>query len=129
MKNLEFIFEYQPIAKKDVEGDDDDSYDGLKENESSNINDNILKEETNGLTDLFNKSLKYKNQDPKITNKRGFISTLRPNTKYESEYFKAELLEHHVIIFGVNPNIKHLITPLRTRNRTRHFLILIIDKN
>ena len=29
----------------------------------------------------------------------------------------------------MNPNIKHLILPLRTKGRTKHFPILIIDKN
>ena len=124
--------DYQPIVRKGDEGDDDDeNSDLLKERESTNAskNRNFLKEEIGGINEIFNTSLKDKNQDPSITNKRGFISTLRPRTQHESEFFSAELLEHHVIICGVNPNIKHLIMPLRARNKTRHFPILIIDKN
>ena len=75
------------------------------------------------------KIFKSKNQDPSITNKRGFINTLRPRTQHESEFFSAELLEHHVIICRINPNIKHLIMPLRARNKAGHFPILIIYKN
>ena len=123
--------DYQPIKRKDDEEDDDD-YDILKENDSTNLNsmnDMVVKEEDNALNELFNNNIKDKNQDPSITNKRGFISTLRPRTQHESEFFSGELLEHHVIICGVNPNIKYLIMPLRSRNKTKHYPILIIDKN
>ena len=117
--------DYQTIKKKGDEEDDD-----YNENESTNTNSNILlKEEDNGMNELFNNNLKDKNQDPSIINKIGFISTLRPRTQHESEFFSGELLEHHVIICGVNPNIKYLIMPLRSRNKTKHYPILIIDKN
>ena len=113
--------DYQPIKRKGDEEDDD-------ENDSSNTNSNTTKEENNGMNELLFNNAKNKNQDPSITNKRGFISTIRPRTQHESEFFSGELLEHHVIICGVNPNIKYLIMPLRSRN-TKHYPILIIDKN
>ncbi len=70
-----------------------------------------------------------KNQDPRLYNKYAFISTLRPRTQHESEFFSDELLDHHIIICGVNPNLKHLILPLRTRCKENHNAILIMDKN
>ena len=121
--------DYQPIKRNDIEeGEEDDEND--KDNDNNTNLDNILsKDEISKMNEIFKNSLKDKNQDPSITNKRGFISTLRPRTQHESEYFSGELLEHHVIICGVNPNIKHLILPLRARNKYKHFPILIIDKN
>ena len=120
--------DYQPIKRKDIDEEEEDEDDKI---DDSNINlGNILsKEEENKINEIFKNSLKDKNQDPSIINKRGFISTLRPRTQHESEFFSGELLEHHVIICGVNPNIKHLIMPLRARNKAKHFPILIIDKN
>ena len=121
--------DYQPIKRNDIEeGEEDDEND--KDNDNNTNIDNIFsKDEISKMNEIFKNSLKDKNQDPSIINKRGFISTLRPRTQHESEYFSGELLEHHVIICGVNPNIKHLILPLRARNKYKHFPILIIDKN
>ena len=126
--------DYQPIKRRGIDEDEEEEEEieddnDIKENESTNFN-SILKEEENEINEIFNtNNLKDKNQDPSIINKRGFISTLRPRTQHESEFFSAELLEQHVIICGVNPNIKYLIMPLRSRNKVKHFPILIIDKN
>ena len=83
------------------------------------------------ISDIFyyNDKNEGKNQDPRISNRRSFITTLRPRTQHESEFFSSELLDHHIIICGINPNIKHLIMPLRTRDKVKHYPILIIDKN
>ena len=119
--------DYQP---KKGNGIDENEEDGNKESDeqTTNIND-LLKNDELETQEIFSDTLKEKNQDPSIFNKRGFISTLRPRTQHESEFFSAELLEHHVIICGVNPNIKHLIFPLRSRAKAKHYPILIIDKN
>ena len=104
-----------------------------KNNNDYNNNNILTKKEEAEIQEYFymneNIKIKEKNQDPRISNRRAFISTLRPRTQHESEYFSSELLEHHIIICGVNPNIKHLILPLRTKGKTKHFPILIIDKN
>ena len=119
--------DYQP---KKGNGVDEAEEDINKNNadEQTFIND-IMKGDELESPEIFPESLKEKNQDPSIFNKRGFISTLRPRTQHESEFFSAELLEHHVIICGVNPNIKHLLLPLRSRAKAKHYPILIIDKN
>ena len=97
---------------------------------TKNINDNNLNnKEDQEMQDFFNDNNINKNQDPRLTNKYAFISTLRPRTQHESEHFSIEILEHHIIICGINPNIKHLILPLRTRGKAKHHPILIMDKN
>ena len=97
-------------------------------NDLNNIH--INKKEEPEIHDLLymNENIN-KNQDPRIYNKYAFVSTLRPRTQHESEYFSDELLDHHIIICGVNPNLKHLILPLRTRCKEKHNSILIMDKN
>ena len=95
------------------------------------INNNYLKnKEEQEMQELFfiNENVN-ENQDPRISNKYAFISTLRPRTQHESEHYSIEILEHHIIICGINPNIKNLILPLRTRGKTIHHPILIMDKN
>ena len=128
--------DFKPKRRGGGEENEEDENKNMFE-QYKNINDynnNIItnKEEAE-IQEYFymneNIKMKEKNQDPRISNRRAFISTLRPRTQHESEYFSSELLEHHVIICGVNPNIKHLILPLRTKGRTKHFPILIIDKN
>ena len=108
-------------------------FEQFKNNNDYNSNNIITNKEEAEIQEYFymneNIKMKEKNQDPRISNRRAFISTLRPRTQHESEYFSSELLEHHIIICGVNPNIKHLILPLRTKGKTKHFPILIIDKN
>ena len=93
------------------------------------LNNNFINKEENDIHDLlyFNNKIN-ENQDPRIYNKYSFISTLRPRTQHESEYFSKEILEDHIIICGINPNLKNLILPLRARGRKNH-PILILDKN
>ena len=97
---------------------------------SNNLLNNANNKEEQEMQDFFyiNEN-RNENQDPRISNKYAFISTLRPRTQHESEHYSIEILEHHVIICGINPNIKHLILPLRTRGKIKHHPILIMDKN
>ena len=108
--------------------EDEDNKNGMKKYLiNNNLNNN---KEEQDIQDYFyvNESIN-KNQDPRISNKYAFISTLRPRTQFESEHFSIEILEEHIIICGINPNIKHLILPLRTRGKAKHHPILIVDKN
>ena len=93
------------------------------------LNSNINNREDNDIQELlyFHDNIN-ENQDPRIYNKYAFISTLRPRTQHESEYFSKEILEGHIIICGINPNLKNLILPLRIRGRKNH-PILIMDKS
>ena len=102
------------------------------ENINPYINNNLynnLKEENEFQDLLYLNDNINKNQDPRIYNKYAFISTLRPRTQHESEYFSIEILEKHIIICGINPNLKYLILPLRTSGKMKHHPILIMDKN
>ena len=118
---------YEPIVKKDEDI-------GLIEN---NIIDNNKTEDIMDIKQFQNKILKSKlninsknrNQELNYINKRNFITKLKPRTQSESEYFSTELLENHIIICGLNPNIKHMIMPLRSKSNVKIFPILIVDQN
>ena len=117
---------YEPINKKD------------EDEEQSNIIINVDTEkdildtkyfQNQILVNKLNSSNKNKMQEYNYINKRNFITKLKPRTQSESEYFSTELLENHIIICGLNPNIKHMIMPLRTKSNIKIFPILIIDQN
>ena len=58
-----------------------------------------------------------------------FLRTLHPRTQHNSENFSEELLDHHIVICGIGPNLRNLIMPLRSRScKVRQLPILIIDK-
>ena len=58
-----------------------------------------------------------------------FLRTLHPRTQHNSENFSEELLDHHIVICGIGPNLRNLIMPLRSRSsKIRQLPILIIDK-
>ena len=128
--------DFKPKKGKGIdEIEEEESKIELKKFLNNTINNNINNNENNNkeeqeMQDYFyeNENIN-KNQDPRISNKYAFISTLRPRTQFESEHFSIEILEQHIIICGVNPNIKHLILPLRTRGKAKHHPILIVDKN
>ena len=119
---------YEPIVKKD--GDEQQ-----KEGEENDINDKAADIIDNKyfqnqiLKNKLNTHSKNKFQELNYINKRNFITKLKPRTQSESEYFSSELLEKHIIICGLNPNIKHMIIPLRSKSNSKIFPILIIDQN
>ena len=119
---------YEPIVKKD--GDEQQ-----KEGEENDINDKAADIIDNKyfqnqiLKNKLNTHSKNKFQELNYINKRNFITKLKPRTQSESEYFSSELLEKHIIICGLNPNIKHMIMPLRSKSNVKIFPILIIDQN
>ena len=111
-------------------------YDKALNNSLSSIDDinttetNLMKD--NDLSKLNQNSKKKleKNQDPSITNKLGFINTIHPRTQHDSENFSDELLDHHIVVCGIGPNLKNLIMPLRARSIKEKCLpILIMDKS
>ena len=126
--NLGRNFKYRKGRIDEIEEEENKiNLEKLNQYLNNNINNN--NKEENEIQDYFyiNEHVNI-NQDPRISNKYAFISTLRPRTQHESEYFSVEILEHHIIIIGINPNIKHLILPLRTRGKLKHHPILIMDK-
>ena len=117
---------YEPIIKKDefeeqTESDED-------KNKKHDIID-IKYLENKVLENKLNNNGKDKLQEVNYLNKRNFITKLKPRTQSESECFSTELLENHIIICGLNPNIKHMIMPLRSKSSVKLFPILIIDQN
>ena len=96
-----------------------------------------FKEDNNNLEETSNSSLDEENiyinnnilnnkENYFFSNYHTFISTIRPRTKKEFENFDFDILEQHIIICGISENIKHLILPLRTRDKLNHSPILII---
>jgi len=96
-------------------------------NNNNNINTN---NNNNNNNNNSNSEFLIKEQDQSIFNKNSFISTLHPRTQKDSEVFSEELLDHHIVICGIGPNLKNLIMPLRTRSnyKNKNLPILIIDK-
>ena len=124
--------EYKPKKGRIDEIEEEEEENKINfENFNQILNNTIINnKEENEIPDfLYANEQVNINQDPRISNKYSFISSLRPRTQHESEYFSVEILEHHIIIIGINPNIKHLILPLRTRGKLKHHPILIMDKN
>ena len=111
-------------------------YDKALNNSLSSIEE-INTTETNLIEDTdfskLNQNSKKKlekNQDPSITNKLGFINTIHPRTQHDSENFSDELLDHHIVVCGIGPNLKNLIMPLRARSiKEKCRAILIMDKS
>ena len=105
--------------------------------EINNINNeensyNNLYDDNNDIINIENNYINDNNiQDNNymISNYHTFISTIRPRTIKESENFDFDILDKHIIICGMSPNIKHLILPLRTRDKINHSPILIINKD
>ena len=98
------------------------------EDEINTTTSNLLYEESN-IPHKESKKLD-KNQDPSIINKLGFINTIHPRTQHDSENFSEELLDHHIVICGIGPNLKNLIMPLRARSiKVKTLPILIMDKS
>ena len=97
-------------------------------NDFKDDSDNI--EENNSTSDeekaLFNKIMNNKKSDYFFSNYHTFISTIRPRTRNECENFDFNILDQHIIICGISENIKHLILPLRTRDKFIQSPILII---
>ena len=107
--NLDRDFKPRKDIKEDNNNNDDDN---LNENENeNNINNNINNNEQENFA---------------FSNYHTFISTIRPRTRNECENFDFDILEKHIIICGMSPNIKHLILPLRTRDKLKHSPILIM---
>lgn len=97
--------------------------------ESMDDNLNEINEETFEHNSRF-KNILNKNQDPSLFNKQSFINTLHPRTQHDSECFSEELLDHHIVICGIGPNLKNLIMPLRAKSaKIKHLPILILDKS
>ena len=117
---------YEPIIKKDeYEGQEENNDIGTKAEDNVELKyfqNNILKNKLNSYS-------KNKVQEFNYINKKNFITKLKPRTQSESEYFSTELLENHIIICGLNPNIKHMIMPLRLKSNIKIYPILIIDQN
>ena len=95
-----------------------------------------LKDDTNGVlidtednsNEIDNDLINNNQENFILSNYHTFISTIRPRMRKESEIFDFDILDKHVIICGMSPNIKNLILPLRTRDKMNHFPILIINK-
>ena len=99
------------------------------EDEINTTTSNLLYEESN-IPQKENSKKLDKNQDPSIINKLGFINTIHPRTQHDSENFSEELLDHHIVVCGIGPNLKNLIMPLRARSiKVKHLPILIMDKS
>jgi potassium large conductance calcium-activated channel subfamily M alpha protein 1 len=94
------------------------------ENNLEEISSSSLDEENNFFSN--NTILNKKRNDFYFTNYHTFISTIRPRTRNECENFDFDILDQHIIICGISENIKHLILPLRTRDKLIHSPILII---
>ena len=115
---------YEPIIKKDKYEENSDKY----EDESKEV-DEITYFQNKILENKLNFYSKNKFQEFNYINKRNLITKIKPRTQSESEYFSTELLENHIIICGLNPNIKHMIIPLRSKSNVKIYPILIIDQN
>ena len=94
------------------------------ENNLEEISSSSLDEENNFFSN--NTILNKKRNEFYFTNYHTFISTIRPRTRNECENFDFDILDQHIIICGISENIKHLILPLRTRDKLIHSPILII---
>ena len=112
-------------------------YEDNSDENNSNINTNL--DNNNELINTdFNISFQEKNININISSKEQeilttsnyhtFISSIRPRAREESEFFNYDILINHIIICGMSQNIKHLILPLRTRDKLKYYPILIIDK-
>ena len=113
--------DYEPMKNKDKD----------KEEENGKTEDIIdMKHFQNKvLENKLNYNNKNKNQEFNYLNKRNLITKIKPRTQSESEYFSSEYLENHIIICGLNQNIKHMIMPLRAKSNVKIIPILIIDQN
>ena len=89
--------------------------------------DNILNENSSEEDDVYiNNNIINNRKGNYLSNYHTFISTIRPRTRKEFEIFDFDILDQHIIICGICSNIKHLILPLRTRDKLNHSPILII---
>ena len=71
-----------------------------------------------------------KSQDRTFFLNRSFVTNIHPRTQGESREFSGEILDHHIVICGVDPNLKSLIMPLRAKSsKAKRIPILILDKN
>lgn len=74
-------------------------------------------------------SRKFKKKENNLVSKINFIQTSYPRTGYEAENFSPEILNNHIIVCGIIPNLKNLIMPLRAISmKSQQYPILIIDK-
>ena len=89
---------------------------------------NILIDTEDNSNEIDNDLINNNQENFILSNYHTFISTIRPRMRKESEIFDPDILDKHVIICGMSPNIKNLILPLRTRDKMNHFPILIINK-
>ena len=89
---------------------------------------NILIDTEDNSNEIDNDLINNNQENFILSNYHTFISTIRPRMRKESEIFDFDILDKHVIICGMSPNIKNLILPLRTRDKMNHFPILIINK-
>ena len=113
----------QPIYEKAL------NYSSSSIEEMNRTEGNIIEEDIS-IFKINKKKKTEKNQDPSITNKQGFISTIHPRTQHDSENFSDELLDHHIVVCGIGPNLKNLIMPLRARSmKVKCLPILIMDKS
>ena len=117
---------YEPIIKKDWDEEQTDK--DIDNNQTEDIMDTKYFQ-NKILFNKLNNNSKNRMQEYNYINKRNFITKIKPRTQSESEYFSTELLENHIIICGLNPNIKHMIMPLRSKSNVKIFPILIIDQN
>ena len=101
-----------------------------EENEINTTSINLIEDDNNNIMNESKIKKLDKNQDPSIINKLGFINTIHPRTQHDSENFSEELLDHHIVVCGIGPNLKNLIMPLRARStRVKKLPILIMDKS
>ena len=118
-----------PKYNKKIRSDDNDK-------DTSPLIDDTLQQEDDPDQDMnFIPGFRFKgnsdkNQDPSLTNRQGFVNTLHPRTQYDSERFSQEILDHHIVVCGIGPNLKNLIMPLRAKSvKVKHLPILILDKS
>ena len=110
--------DYERIKK----GGDEEDKDNDKNNKMNYFKNKILENK-------LKININNRNNENNFINIRNFFIQIRPRTQTESENFSVELLENHIIICGLNPNIKHMIIPLRSKSNSKIFPILIIDQN
>ena len=107
----------------------DRNFKPIENSKDDNTNNNLI-DDSDNISQLEHDLINNNNQENfLLSNYHTFISTIRPRTQKECENFDFEILDRHVIICGMSPNIKNLILPLRTRDKLNHFPILIINKD
>ena len=101
----------------------DRNFKPIENSKDDNTNNNLI-DDSDNISQLEHDLINNNNQENfLLSNYHTFISTIRPRTQKECENFDFEILDRHVIICGMSPNIKNLILPLRTRDKLNHFPI------